>query len=154
MWYFAQHRVCPIGELRRCEKHTNIAAVGFPTARMIPIASSPFSTRAPISMVHSVRRASEAFSRRAYGGYHAINNATGVRIYELPATKEKVKEGLDILAKGGKINPPRSTSWAPTSTMSWRTLRPILFPTEALTSLSPWAEQEKRFFQPLHGILT
>jgi aldehyde oxidoreductase len=38
---------------------------------------------------------------------NAINNACGVRIYELPASPAKVKAGLDILAKGGKIEPPK-----------------------------------------------
>jgi aldehyde oxidoreductase len=38
---------------------------------------------------------------------NAINDACGVRIYELPATKEKIKAGLDILAAGGKIEPPK-----------------------------------------------
>ncbi|MGE4484736.1 MAG: molybdopterin-dependent aldehyde oxidoreductase [Oscillospiraceae bacterium] len=44
------------------------------------------------------------------GGHMAvingINRATGVRIYELPATPEKVKAGLDIIAAGGKTEPP------------------------------------------------
>ena len=31
---------------------------------------------------------------------NAINNATGVRIHELPATPAKVKAGIDALAKG------------------------------------------------------
>lgn len=31
---------------------------------------------------------------------NAINNATGVRIHELPARPEKVKAGIDALAKG------------------------------------------------------
>jgi len=30
-----------------------------------------------------------------------------VRIYELPASPAKVKAGLDILAKGGKVDPPK-----------------------------------------------
>ena len=38
---------------------------------------------------------------------NAINNACGVRIYEMPATKEKVKAGLDIIAAGGKVNSPK-----------------------------------------------
>ena len=45
--------------------------------------------------------ASEAFQS---GGHmaviNAINNACGVRIHELPATPEKVKAGIDALAKG------------------------------------------------------
>lgn len=38
---------------------------------------------------------------------NAIYNATGVRIYELPARPEKVKEGIDRLARGEKIEPPK-----------------------------------------------
>ena len=37
---------------------------------------------------------------------NGIYRACGVRIYELPATPEKIKAGLDILAAGGKIEPP------------------------------------------------
>ena len=37
---------------------------------------------------------------------NAISNACGVRIYELPATPDKVKAGLDILASGETIEPP------------------------------------------------
>ncbi len=52
--------------------------------------------------------ASEAFQS---GGHvavlNAINNACGVRVYEMPATPDKVKAGLDILAAGGKIEPPQ-----------------------------------------------
>ena len=52
--------------------------------------------------------ASEAFQS---GGHmaviNAIANACGVRIYELPALPAKVKAGIDILAKGGKIEPPK-----------------------------------------------
>lgn len=38
---------------------------------------------------------------------NAISNACGVRIYELPALPEKVKAGLDKLAAGEKIEPPK-----------------------------------------------
>uniref|UniRef100_I2PWN7 Aerobic-type carbon monoxide dehydrogenase, large subunit CoxL/CutL-like protein n=1 Tax=Desulfovibrio sp. U5L TaxID=596152 RepID=I2PWN7_9BACT len=37
---------------------------------------------------------------------NAIYNATGVRIYELPATPEKVLKGIKALEKGGKLLPP------------------------------------------------
>jgi aldehyde oxidoreductase len=51
--------------------------------------------------------ASEAFQSAGHMAViNAINNATGVRIYQLPATPEKVKAGLDILEKGGKTDPP------------------------------------------------
>ena len=52
--------------------------------------------------------ASEAFQS---SGHVAVLNARcsagGVRIYEMPATPEKVKAGLEILAAGGKIEPPK-----------------------------------------------
>jgi len=31
---------------------------------------------------------------------NAINNAVGVRVYEIPATADKIKAGIDALAKG------------------------------------------------------
>jgi len=38
---------------------------------------------------------------------NAIYNACGVRVHEMPATKEKVKAGLDILARGENIEPQK-----------------------------------------------
>jgi aldehyde oxidoreductase len=38
---------------------------------------------------------------------NAINNATGVRVYELPARPEKVKAGWEALQKGGKTTPDK-----------------------------------------------
>jgi len=38
---------------------------------------------------------------------NAIYDACGVRIYELPASAEKVKAGIDVLAAGGRIEPPQ-----------------------------------------------
>jgi aldehyde oxidoreductase len=50
---------------------------------------------------------SEAFQA---GGHvavlNAIHDACGVRIYELPATRQKVKAGLEALARGGQVRPP------------------------------------------------
>ncbi|MDR2457776.1 MAG: hypothetical protein LBD41_04780, partial [Clostridiales Family XIII bacterium] len=37
---------------------------------------------------------------------NAINNATGVRIYDLPASPEKVKAGIDAIAKGENLAKP------------------------------------------------
>ena len=37
---------------------------------------------------------------------NAIYDATGVRIFELPATPEKVLKGIQTLEKGGKLVPP------------------------------------------------
>jgi len=38
---------------------------------------------------------------------NAINNACGVRIYDLPATPKKVKEGWERLQKGEDLTPPK-----------------------------------------------
>jgi aldehyde oxidoreductase len=38
---------------------------------------------------------------------NAIHNACGVRIYELPTSPEKVKAGLEKLARGEKLEPPK-----------------------------------------------
>ncbi len=38
---------------------------------------------------------------------NAIYQACGVRIYDLPALPEKVKEGLDAVAAGKEIKPER-----------------------------------------------
>jgi aldehyde oxidoreductase len=38
---------------------------------------------------------------------NAIYNATGVRVYELPASPEKVKAGMAALARGEKLGPPK-----------------------------------------------
>ncbi|HNZ43371.1 MAG TPA: molybdopterin-dependent oxidoreductase [Bacteroidales bacterium] len=91
------------------KKHTNIASSGVPYIKDIPDEiillyhesddkTGPFGSSG----------ASEAFQASGHVAViNAIYNACGVRIYELPATKEKVKAGLEILAKGGKIEPPK-----------------------------------------------
>jgi len=91
------------------KKHTNIASSGVPYIKDIPDEiillyhesddkTGPFGSSG----------ASEAFQASGHVAVlNAIYNACGVRVFEMPATKEKVKEGLDILAKGGKINPPK-----------------------------------------------
>lgn len=91
------------------KKHNNMFGAGVPYIKDIPD---------EINVIHYERPdetgpfgssgASEAFQSSGHVAViNAINNACGVRIYELPATKEKVKAGLDILAAGGKIEPPK-----------------------------------------------
>ncbi len=91
------------------KKHNNIYGAGIPYVKDIPD---------DIQLIfHCTPRdngpwgssgASEAFQS---GGHMAvingIYNACGVRIYELPAYPEKVKQGIDIIEKGGKIEPPK-----------------------------------------------
>jgi len=91
------------------KKHRNIALSGVPYIKDIPDQiillfnesddkDGPFGSSG----------ASEAFQSSGHVAVlNAIYRACGVRVYEMPATQEKVKEGLDILARGGTINPPQ-----------------------------------------------
>jgi aldehyde oxidoreductase len=90
------------------KKHNNIFSCGVPYCKDIPD---------DITLIHCENPretgpfgssgASEAFQSAGHMAViNGINNACGVRIYELPAKPEKVKAGIDKLAKGGKIEPP------------------------------------------------
>jgi aldehyde oxidoreductase len=91
------------------KKNTNIANSGVPYIKDIPddITVIHLENADPDGPFGS-SGASEAFQA---GGHvavlNAINNACGVRIYEMPATKEKVKAGLEVIAKVGKVQPPK-----------------------------------------------
>jgi aldehyde oxidoreductase len=90
------------------KKHDNIAASGIPYIKDIPddITIEYVEETEPTGPWGS-SGASEAFQA---GGHvavlNAIYNATGVRIHDLPATRQKVKAGLETLAKGGAVLPP------------------------------------------------
>ncbi len=91
------------------KKHTNIASSGVPYIEDIPdeITVIHIEGTDPDGPFGSCG-ASEAFQSSGHVAVlNAINNACGVRIYEMPATKEKVKAGLDIIAKGSKVMPPK-----------------------------------------------
>ena len=91
------------------KKHTNIATSGVPYIKDIPddiilLYHESHDTTGPFGS----SGASEAFQASGHVAVlNAIYNACGVRVFEMPATKEKVKKGLDILASGGKIAPPK-----------------------------------------------
>lgn len=91
------------------KKHTNMFSAGVPYIKDIPdkidvIHLDGYDERGPFGS----SGASEAFQSSDHVAViNAINNACGVRIYELPASPAKVKAGLDILAAGGKIEPPK-----------------------------------------------
>ena len=84
------------------KKHNNLAGMGIATANMLPD---------DIELIHMCTPrdtnpfgssgGSEAFQSGDHMAViNAINNATGVRIHELPARPEKVKAGIEALAKG------------------------------------------------------
>ena len=91
------------------KKHSNIFGAGVPYIKDIPdkielIHMDAFDERGPFGS----SGASEAFQSSDHVAViNAINNACGVRIYELPATPAKVKAGLEKLAKGEKVEPPK-----------------------------------------------
>jgi len=91
------------------KKHANLLGAGAASANQLPD---------DIRLVHiqnprdtnpfGSSGASEAFQSGDHMAViNAINNACGVRIYELPARPAKVKAGLEKLARGEKIEPPR-----------------------------------------------
>jgi len=88
--------------------HTNMYKCGVPYIKDIP-------DDMPIIHVVTPRKenvfGSSGCSENYQSGGHvavinAIKNACGVRIYELPATPEKVKAGIVALAEGKTIDPP------------------------------------------------
>ncbi|BBO78737.1 aldehyde oxidoreductase [Desulfosarcina widdelii] len=91
------------------KKHTNIASSGVPYIKDIPddILLIPCETPRKSGPFGS-SGASEAFQSSGHVAViNAIYNACGVRIFDLPARHEKVKAGLDSLAAGNTIAPPR-----------------------------------------------
>jgi aldehyde oxidoreductase len=90
-------------------KHTNIATSGVPYIKDIPddiilLYNESHDSTGPFGS----SGASEAFQASGHVAVlNGIYNACGVRVFEMPATKEKVKAGLDIIAAGGTIMPPK-----------------------------------------------
>jgi aldehyde oxidoreductase len=90
-------------------KHPNHATCGVPTAsdtpddmRLIHIEDFPRDTN-----VFGSSGCPEGFQSSSHAAViNAIANACGVRIYDIPAKPEKVKAGLDGLARGEKPVPP------------------------------------------------
>jgi len=92
-----------------CKKHNNMASCGVPYIKDIPD---------EITVIHNEGHdatgpwgssgASEAFQSSGHMAViNAVYNACGVRIHEIPATKEKIKAGLDAIAAGKKPAAPK-----------------------------------------------
>lgn len=90
------------------KKHTNMLAAGIPAIDMIPDdIDLNFHDHPRKHTPYGSSGCSEMYQSGTHMAViNAIHNACGVRIFELPATKEKVKAGIDILASGGTIEPP------------------------------------------------
>jgi len=89
------------------KKHDNIVACGIPTIKDIPDDMTVIYVENPREKgPHGSAGCSELYQ----SGNHmcvinAIYDAVGVRIYDLPATPEKVKAGIDALARGEELLP-------------------------------------------------
>ena len=90
------------------KKHTNIKASGIPFATDTPDDLRLYHcVTFRDCLDHGSAGCSEGYQSAGHVAVlNAIYHACGVRIYELPALPDKIKAGLDILAKGGKIEPP------------------------------------------------
>jgi aldehyde oxidoreductase len=91
------------------KKHTNPYSAGVPYIKDIPddmtvIHMDGYDERGPFGS----SGASEAFQSSDHVAViNAIKDACGVRIYDLPASPEKVKAGIDALAEGKELAPPQ-----------------------------------------------
>ncbi|MGI6404786.1 MAG: molybdopterin-dependent aldehyde oxidoreductase [Oscillospiraceae bacterium] len=91
------------------KKHDNMIGAGFPFIEMIPDGDNftvEYVTTPRPTGPHGSSGCSEMFQSSGHAAIlNAIYNACGVRIYDLPATPEKVKAGLEALEKG-EVAPP------------------------------------------------
>ena len=94
-----------------CEdKHGNMIGCGIPQATDTPddIKVTLLEDNPRENGPHGSCGCSEDFQCSQHMAViNAINNATGVRVYALPATPDKVKAGLEKLANGEDLTPPK-----------------------------------------------
>lgn len=90
------------------EKHTNLIAMGFPFIQDIPdnMEVEYTETYRPTGPFGSCGCAELPLTSPHVAICNAIYNATGVRMYEVPALPEKVLAGIKKLEKGGKTESP------------------------------------------------
>jgi aldehyde oxidoreductase len=95
-------------DYRDVKKHTNIASCGVPYANDIPDEIDVIHYERPDELgPFGSSGASEAFQSSGHVAVlNAIYNACGVRVYEIPATPDKIKAGLDAIAAGKKPYKP------------------------------------------------
>jgi aldehyde oxidoreductase len=91
------------------KKHSNPLGAGIPTPNDIPYDITVEYLEIPRSQnPFGSSGASEAFQSSGHMAViNGIADAVGVRVYELPATPEKVKAGIETLKAGGKVEPPK-----------------------------------------------
>ena len=91
------------------KKYSNIISCGVPTITDIPDDFNLIFIENPRPAgPHGSCGCSEDFQCSGHMAViNAINNATGVRVYDLPATPDKVKAGWEKLQKGEDLTPPK-----------------------------------------------
>jgi aldehyde oxidoreductase len=89
-------------------KDVTLKAQGFPYIMDIPddIELEYTETQRPTGPFGSCGCAELSLTSGHVAIANAISNATGVRIFELPLSPDKVLKGLKTLEKGGKLLPP------------------------------------------------
>jgi len=91
------------------DKHGNMVGCGIPTVDMIPDELNVLYLETPRPFgPHGSSGCSENFQSSGHMAViNAINDACGVRIYDLPATPDKVKSALEKKQRGEDLTPPQ-----------------------------------------------
>ena len=91
------------------DKHGNIAGCGIPQISDIPDDFHLEFVETPRKNgPHGSSGCSECYQSSGHMAViNAINNACGVRVYELPATPDKVKAGWEKKQRGEDLTPPK-----------------------------------------------
>jgi aldehyde oxidoreductase len=89
-------------------KHNNIVQCGFPFIDAVPDDMTVIHCENPRkeNALGSIGCAEGFQSGGHVSVINAIANACGVRVYDLPATPDKIKAGLEIIQAGGTTEPP------------------------------------------------
>ena len=91
------------------DKHGSMIGCGIPTVDMIPDDLNVMYLETPRPYgPHGSSGCSENFQCSGHMAViNAINNACGVRVYDLPATPDKVKAGYEKKQRGDDLTPPK-----------------------------------------------
>jgi len=91
------------------DKHGSMVGCGIPTVDMIPDELNVYYLETPRPHgPHGSSGCSENFQASGHMAViNAISNACGVRIYDLPATPDKVRAALEKKEKGEDMTPPK-----------------------------------------------
>jgi aldehyde oxidoreductase len=91
------------------KKHGNIAGCGIPTIDMIPDDFNVIFQETPRDLgPHGSAGCSEDFQCSGHMAViNAISNACGARVYDLPATPDKVKAAFEKKQRGEDLTPPK-----------------------------------------------